>query len=265
MNSDPVLIRLLAKTPQQKFLQTLLHDFHYPPKVAEAILSEAQDCFQGTSEHLRPGQVRVVLTQRQARHGQALGETPKKEITWTVDAGSEDRQVQHQHGSRALRQVRLQRLLDEALEQGALASQEDLAQALHTSTRTIKRDFAQLQAQGQLLPSRGYLQGIGRGQTHKGQIIARWLRGETFDQLERHTRHSPTAIQRYLRTFLQVVELHRLGWPSEQIAHLLQVGQPLVADYLRIYQHNDQPACRERLEAQLKRFRQAAQPKKGAQ
>jgi len=76
-------------------------------------------------------------------------------VTWTVDAGAEDRAVQRQHGAQALRRVRIQRLLDEALEQGAVASQEDLAQALHSSTRTIKRDFAHLQAEEMLLPSRG--------------------------------------------------------------------------------------------------------------
>ena len=77
-----------------------------------------------------------------------------------------------QHGSPTLRRVRIQRLLDEALAQGAVATQEDLAQALHVSLRTIKRDCA-AQAQEVYLPTRGNLHGIGRGQTHKAQI-GRW-------------------------------------------------------------------------------------------
>jgi hypothetical protein len=89
----------------------------------------------GTSEHLGPGQVRVILTKLKAGHGRALGDTPTTEVVWTVDAGLEDRQVLQAHGSKALRRVRLQRLLDEALNQGATAVQDDLAQALHVSVR----------------------------------------------------------------------------------------------------------------------------------
>jgi DeoR/GlpR family transcriptional regulator of sugar metabolism len=50
-------------------------------------------------------------------------------------------------------------LLDEALAQGALATQEDLARVLQTSLRTIKRDFAELHNQGLYLSNRGYLKG----------------------------------------------------------------------------------------------------------
>jgi len=71
-----------------------------------------------------------------------LRHTETAEITWTVDAGLEDRRVLERHGHLALRQARIQRLLDEALAQGAVATQEDLAQVLHVSSRTIKRDCA---------------------------------------------------------------------------------------------------------------------------
>ncbi len=87
-----------------------------------AILSEAQSCLAGRTEMLRPGQVRVVLVRQGAGAGRPLSATPTVEITWTVDAGAEDRQVLAQHGHPALRQVRLQRLLDEAVEQGGVAT-----------------------------------------------------------------------------------------------------------------------------------------------
>jgi len=167
--------RLQAKTPQQRFLRVLEREFHYAPKVAQAVLQEAEACLGGMTGRLRPGQVRVILTQRAAGHGQALRDTATTEVVWTVDAGAEDRQVWHEQGCQALRRVRILRLLDEAIEQGAVATQEDLAQALHVSIRTIKRDCAELTAQGFYLPTRGHLQGIGRGQSHKAHIVGRWL------------------------------------------------------------------------------------------
>jgi hypothetical protein len=146
------------------------------------------------------------------------------------------------------------RLVNEALDQEAVATQEDLAHALHVSVRTIKRDCACLKAQGFEIPTRGNVQGIGRGQTHKAQIVGRWLRGETYDQIALHTRHSPSSIRRYVQTFVRVVHLHGQGLDDHQIAMLLGIGSPLVAEYLVIHRENDSPACQERLEAQLKRL-----------
>jgi len=246
--------RLQVKTPEQRFLSILENEFHEPPRVAQALLEEAQACLLGTAQHLRPGQRRVILTRRDAGPGRGLTETPMAEVIWTVDAGLEDLDVQHRHGHAALRRVRILRLVNEALDQEAVATQEDLAHALHVSVRTIKRDCACLKAQGFEIPTRGNVQGIGRGQTHKAQIVGRWLRGETYDQIALHTRHSPSSIRRYVQTFVRVVHLHGQGLDDHQIAMLLGIGSPLVAEYLVIHRENDSPACQERLEAQLKRL-----------
>lgn len=260
--------RLQAKTPQQRFLRVLEQEFHYAPKVAQALLEEAETCLGGISGSLRPGQVRVILTKREAGHGQTLRDAATTEVLWTVDAGVEDQQVLQRHGRIALRHVRIQRLLDEALGQEAVATQEDLTRALQVSLRTIKRDFAYLQAQGIYLPTRGKLHGIGRGQTHKAQIVRRWLQGETYDQIALHTHHSISSIQRYIQTFVRVMHLHRQGFPESQIALLLQISIPLAQEYLAVYRQNDTPTCQKRLEGQLQRLSRGStapqKPKKGA-
>jgi len=112
---NQAIVRLQAKTPEQHFLTIMQQEFEFPAKIAQLILEEAQSCLQGVSLGLRPGQVRVILAKRDSSHARSVAATPKVEVTWTVDAGLEDRQVQQQHGPVALRQVRLQRLLAEAL------------------------------------------------------------------------------------------------------------------------------------------------------
>ncbi|MFN3762343.1 MAG: DUF1670 domain-containing protein [Anaerolineae bacterium] len=257
--------RLWAKTPEQRFLRVLQQDFSCAPRVAQAILQEAQDCLLGSSDFLRPGQIRVLLVRSDAGHGSPLQDTPMTEVVWTVDAGQEDREVLQQHGPIALRRVRIQRLLDEALAQGAVASQEDLAQVLHVSLRTIKRDCATLQREGIYLPTRGRLRGIGRGQTHKAQIVRRWLAGATYDQIAQQTHHSLLAIQRYIQTFVRVVALHQQGFSEGQIALLLNMGRALVQEYLTVYRGNDTPEGRERLADQMERLERAVPPQKGGQ
>jgi hypothetical protein len=255
--------RLKTKTPEQRFKQMLEQEYQFAPKIAQSIIEEAQEHLVVANEQTKVGQQQVILAKREAGSGRALWETQLVQVTWTLDAGAEDRQVRYRAGDKALRQVRVQRLLLEAVEQGAVASQEDVAQALQVSVRTIKRDFAELQGQGLYLPSRGNLHGIGRGQTHKAQIIAAWLQGATYDQIEQRTHHCASSIRRYIQTFVRVIDLHQQDFKSGQIAQLLQLGQPLVQEYLAVYRQHSQAEQRDRLKEQLERFKQASGPKKG--
>ena len=264
---DQAIERLQIKTAEQHFLSVLQNEFGKAPRIAQALLEEAQVCLLGTGEHLRPGQMWVTLAKRKAGHGRGLAETPTTQVAWTIDAGLEDREVLRQHGHIALRQARILRLANEALDQGALATQEDLAQALQVSVRTIKRDCVQLEQGGVKVPTRGNVRGIGRGQTHKTQIVGAWLRGATYDQIAQEARHSSRSIQRYVQTFVRVVHLHRQGFPDEQIAMVLGIGVALVREYLAIYRANDSAASRGRLEEQLDRLvagKPAVAGKKGA-
>jgi DNA-binding CsgD family transcriptional regulator len=255
--------RLQAKTPEQRFLRVLEDDFHQPPRVAQVLLEEAQACLLGQGAAIRPGQTRVLLTPLRAGHGRSLRKTASKEVIWTIDAGQEDRQVLRDHGPVELRRVRIQRLLDEAVEQSAVATQEDLAQALHVSVRTIKRDCKELEAQGICLPTRGRLKGIGRGQTHKAQVVSRWLRGETYDQIMRHMRHSSSSVKRYVQSFVRVADLHRQGFSESEIALLLNLSAYLVGEYLAVYSEHDSLEYQSRLTEQIERLRKAPKAEKG--
>ena len=236
MSNQEEFERAQAKTSEQQLINALEQGFHYAPRIAEAIVAEAQDCLSGEQEGIQVGQMCVLLAKQGAANGRAM---------------------------RAVRQQRILRLLDEAVEQGAAASQEDLAHALHSSVRTIKRDCAELQGEGYYLPTRGRLEGVGRGQTHKAQIIRLWLEGKTYDQIAQHTRHSAKSIQRYIKAFEQVVLLERQELSPAQMAQLLQIGPSLVQEYLAVYAQNDQPEKRQRLEEQLQRIQQGKNALKG--
>lgn len=254
--------RMQAKTARQRFLNILQDDFDQPRRIAQAIVDDAESCLLGSGEGTQPGQMRVILAGYGESHAQPMRRTAMKEVVWTVDGGQEDHEVKRKQGNQALRRMRIQRLLSEALVEGAVATQEDLARALNVSVRTIKRDCAELREAGIYLPTRGNLQGVGRGQTHKAQIVGRWLRGETYDQISRQTHHSVTSVQRYIQGFAQVMQLHRLNIPVEEIALLLQIGQVLVKEYLAIYHENETELSRQRLDEQLKRLQNRSQSAK---
>jgi len=257
MSKEARIQRQVSKTEEAHLLAQLEQEFEFAPRIAQAIVEEAQSVLTRALDELGRGQIWVYLVKREAGHGKALKETRTKAVRWTLDAGVEDQEVLSKHGRVVLRQVRIQRLLSEAVEQGALASQEDLAHVLHVAVRTIKRDCKALEEQGFWLPLRGNVRGIGRGQSHKALIISRWLRRETYDQLERSTKHTVVSIRRYVQTFLRIVELHEAGFAPAEIVHLAQCGLALVEEYLSIYHECDDPLSQAKLQEELERFRRS--------
>jgi DNA-binding Lrp family transcriptional regulator len=230
--------RLNAKTPEVAFLHMLKNEFGFSPRVSSELLNVAQEMLQGdaTAQAIRPGQIRLVAASAKAPFGPPLTETDKVEVTLTIDAGAEDAEVQEREGSEALRQGRILRILDEALAQGGVLTQEDLARALGVNRRTVIRDVKALKAAGHLVHTRGQVKGVGRGQTHKVRIIELWLDREGYDKIARWVHHTPQSIKRYVSTFLRIVVLHRQGTVVEEIAFLTNNSVRLVQDYLAVYQ-----------------------------
>lgn len=254
MTDAEVSKRMVAKTPEQWFLHVLQHGYNISPKMSESLLVETGLCFEGHKK-VRIGQQKIILVKRREKHGRPIKELEKVEVVWTIDAGLEDEQYLSEYGKTELRRKRIQRLLLEAAEQSGIATQEDLARILHVSVRTIKRDFTAMKRAGIELVTRGYDEGIGRGQTHKTEIIQRWIQGESYDQLVRNTGHSSSSIQRYIQKFMQVVELKKQDFEPEEIGRLAQIGIDVVHQYLTIYEQNrSNPTHEEWLENQRKRI-----------
>ena len=114
---------------------------------------------------------------------------------------------------------------------------------------------------GHLIQTRGFVKGVGRGQTHKVRIIELWLDREGYDKIARWMHHSPQAIKRYVSTFLRIVVLHRQGTPVEEIAFLTQASVRLVKEYLEVYEAAlAEPHRREKLEEELARVSARQKP-----
>lgn len=245
--------RLAVKTLDQRFRRELETGFEMAPRISQGILDLAREVFSldavstdGTGR-LRPGQIRQVIAAAGAPHGRPLGQTDMAEVAWTIDAGEEDLEVLRQHSREALRQVRILRLAEEARDQGGEPTQEDLAKALGVSARTIRSDIAALTAEGYYVPTRGKLQGVGRGQTHKVLIVELYLKRHTYTEIMRGTRHSAYAIKRYVQTFGRVVMLTRRGLHVHEIAHAVGLSEHLVQEYLSLYRRYDIPEYQDRL------------------
>jgi hypothetical protein len=253
--------RLATKTPEAAFLQVLKEEFRFSPRVSRELLNTAKEMLLGNvpPTALRPGQVRLVVTSLDAPFGPPLTEADKVKVTLTVDAGQEDVAVAAREGRNALRRGRILRLTEEALARAGVLTQEDLVRMLQVSPRTIRRDMQALQAAEHVVQTRGFVKGVGRGQTHKVRIIELWLDREGYDKIARWMHHSPQALQRYVSAFLRIASLHQQGAAVPEIAFLTRTSERLVQDYLGLYEAAlDTPHRRENLSEELARVRSQA-------
>ncbi len=254
MSPDSVSRRLALKTPEAAFLHVLEKEFNFSQRVSAEVLATAKEMLLGSGPGaaVRPGQIRLVTARLDAPFGPPLAETNKIEVTLTVDGGPEEAEAVE--GREGLRRGRILRLTEEALEQGGVLTQEDLARALGVEARTIRRDIQQLKVEGHLVHTRGRVKGVGRGQTHKVRIIELWLDREGYDKISHWVHHSLSSIKRYISTFQRIVLLHQDETPVEEIAFLTGASTRLVTDYLEVYQRAlAVPHRREKLEEEMAR------------
>jgi len=158
-------------------------------------------------------------------------------VVLTLFEPKEDLVTWHQQGQAARRKALIQRLTEEAREQGGLLSQEDLALLLFCDTRTIRRDIQELRKhQGIYVATRGQIQDIGPGVSHKGVAIGHWLAGLESVEVARRINHTLHATERYIHTFCRVVFLVRKGLHPLQIALTVGISSGGVRTFLDIYE-----------------------------
>lgn len=226
--------RLAAKTPEEAIIERIGRDFNLAPFMARTQFEQMRRYFE---EYLglerQVGQMTFLAVSADTPPGRPLAECQRVAITLTMEC--EDDLEALRCGVAALRQGKIQRLTREAQEQGALLTQEDLARLLCTSRSTIKRDVAELRAEGVDVPTRGQVKDIGKGVSHKGRIVEDWLAGYTFSQIQQRRRHSLHSIERYCSDFQRVVRLHRRGLNVAEMRLGTSLSERLIREYLELY------------------------------
>jgi len=243
--------RLAEKTVERQFLHELENDFELAPATSRALLSAAQQVLlsRACNDEVREGQMLVTVVSSREPAGKPLSAMKKKSVILTVDGGLEDLAVLEQHGSTVLRQVRVLRMTEEAMDQGGVLTQEDLARLLQTGVRTIRRDVAQLRTDGHWVPTRGTVQDTGRGQSHKAKIVEMYLQRMTFSMICRRAHHSAEAIKRYVQMFGRVLVLWENGIrDTAEIAFVAGISERLAGDYLDLRRHYMTAQYADRLE-----------------
>ena len=163
--------RLGAKSTLGTLQVELLRGYGLSQVEARVLAQRVCELVEEQSGNARQaGQIRYQAIAIDEPPGKALHQCRKVPVQLTLISEA-DQAVWAQEGAAAQRRMRVHRLVYEALAQGGALSQEDLGCILGISTRTIKRVFEWYRAQEQRLPSRGEIQDMGRGVSHKIVIV----------------------------------------------------------------------------------------------
>lgn len=166
-------------------------------------------------------------------------------VLLTLHAGQTDyqyRRARDPGGVAALRQRQIARMAEEALDQGAVLTAEDLAYRIfNCGLRTISRDLKVLAEQGIVVPLRSQQQDVGRALSHRSEAVELYLKRYSFTQIQNRIYHSLTSIANYVVTFALVVAHTRDGHAPEEVAFLMQISPTLVRQYQALYARYDTP------------------------
>ena len=239
-----ILNRRQIKSSEGEFIWELENSYELSPRLSSLILMTAKECLV-KDYLLKEGQIEVTVIEIEQRAGKAIEKIEKKKVRLTIDNGIEDIEVLKEFGRIALRQIKIQRITEEAIAQGGVLSQEDLGKYLSCTVRTIQRDIKQIKNKGIEVLTRGYLHNIGRGQTHKVKIIGMYLDGKTYSEIKLKTRHSAGAIKRYLESFTKVLMSQSRGiYKAKEISVVTGISETLVNQYTELIKESKKDKTR---------------------
>lgn len=236
MNSYPSANRLIEKSPLHAIEVELQQGYNLSPVEAMVLAQRLQELVdEQTGWSRQQGQISYQAIAMDEPPGKPLSLCHKVPVHLTVMAEG-DTQLWASEGPIALRRVRVHRLTYEALMQGGALSQEDVACLLGVSLKTVKRVVAFYREQDQRLPTRGEIQDMGRGVSHKIPVIRKYVQDLSFSRISQHLgKHGIPSMIRYLRHFALVMILEERGLTPAQMQSVIGISENLIEQYRQLY------------------------------
>lgn len=154
-----------------------------------------------------------------------------------------DRRISHKRGKKNENYVletdrdheQLVRLIKSAKAQGGLLSGAEVSVLMNRSLTTIGRLLKEhFRRTGEILPMKGYVLDQGSNPTHKAIIVSLYEQGLSPLAIARKTDHTQGAVDRYLKTYEQVLQLVKKGHNASSICQITGRTMQTVVQYLRL-------------------------------
>ena len=248
--------RVKVKTPEHLLYRELQDDYGLN-KIDSKVLVQRVMQFQEenlASQQRSKNQIVRQVVARGEPAGKRLDQCRLVEVNFTVD-DPEDLVIASKEGLLASREAKLHRLCLEAYQQGGALTEEDLSNLLGLSLSTIKRIIKRLKQKGLEVPTRGNIEDIGPGVTHKARIIELLLKDYTYFQIQVYSGHCAQSIEHYERDFSRVVYFYTNDKSAREIRVLTNQSEKVIKEYIELYKsYLKKPDYKEPLRRMLERF-----------
>jgi hypothetical protein len=146
-----------------------------------------------------------------------------------------DRELRwNRRARRAFCRARFARWCFEAYAQGGVLTLLDLSLMSGMSEHFVSDVLKEYEAEnGKIVPTRGTVHDIGRGVTHKAEVIRRWLRNESPAKIARALSHSQDAVDRYISAF-QRVRILATKVPISDLPTLAGLSVSVINEYVAL-------------------------------
>ncbi len=236
--------RVKGKSLKNILLDRFLNNYGYDKGIitAAAIVDDILNIIENyyrysDNSFVKNGQMvwHAVPVDEFPKKGKSIAQTKLKPVVLDIicDKDIEDMKKPLHH--REIRIKKVERWTQQAYDQGALLTQLDLAVLLGVNEYTAGqyvREYHQLY--NRLLPTRGNIQFIGSGQTHKKEIISLYLNGYLVPSICQRTNHSKEAVERYIRDFEAIRLLDSKFDDINSISLITRLSKRVVQQYIEL-------------------------------
>lgn len=238
--------RLKGKSLRNHLLHRFMHNYGYDKgevtarAIVDDILALLEDFFligniDDDLRHIQCGQLvwMAVPVDEYPQRGKTIAQTRMMPVVLSLVTDADIDHIALGFDTKTLRKKRIQRLVDEAFDQGALLTQLDLAMLLGMSDAVVSQYVNQIQKDGHLLPTRGNIHDLSGAVTHKREIITLYLEGYLTPAIAAKTHHSKEAVDRYIKDYHKVETLWMHGITElQQISHLSHLSARVAQQYI---------------------------------
>lgn len=234
--------RMKGKSLKNILLERFINKYGYDKGVvtANAIIDDILllvETYYRYSDNsfIKPGQMvwHAVPIDEFPAKGKSMAQTKLKPVVLDIISDEDIEDMKKPLHHREVRIKRVERWTNQAFDQGATLSQLDLAVLLSVNEFTAGNYVREYQSlYNKKLPTRGNVQQIGSGQTHKREIITDYLNGYLVPSICQRTKHSKEAVERYIRDFEAVKLLSSKFDDNNTISLVARLSKSVVNQYL---------------------------------
>jgi hypothetical protein len=235
-------LRMKGKSLKNVLLDRFLNNYGYDKGIvtATAIIDDLLTIIENyyrfsDNSFVKNGQMvwHAVPIDEFPKKGKSIAQTKLIPIILDIISDQDIDDMKKPLHHREVRIKKVERWTQQAYDQGALLSQLDLAVLLGVNEYTAGqyvREYYQLF--NRPLPTRGNIQFLGSGQTHKKEIISLYLKGYLVPTICQRTHHSKEAVERYIRDFEAIRLLDPKFDDLNSISLITRLSKRVVQQYI---------------------------------